>query len=56
MSSDAQGLAVVMQKNGEDEQALELLGEAVKKAVDAGQAKEATNLRMLLGQMHTIQV
>ncbi|BBN08082.1 hypothetical protein MPTK1_4g08730 [Marchantia polymorpha subsp. ruderalis] len=50
-----QGLAVVMQKNGEDEQALELLGEAVKKAVDAGQAKEATNLRMLLGQMHTIQ-
>ncbi|KAG6556837.1 hypothetical protein Mapa_001784 [Marchantia paleacea] len=50
-----QGLAVVMQKNGEDERALELLGEAVKKAVDEGQAKEATNLRMLLGQMHTIQ-
>ncbi|KAL2628722.1 hypothetical protein R1flu_013408 [Riccia fluitans] len=50
-----QGLAVVMQKNGEDEQALELLAEAVKAAVESGQTKEASNLRMLLGQMHTIQ-
>ncbi|KAL3681983.1 hypothetical protein R1sor_000005 [Riccia sorocarpa] len=46
-----QGLAVVMQKNGEDEQALQSLTEAV----DSGRTKEVSNLRMLLGQMHTIQ-
>ncbi|KAL3686814.1 hypothetical protein R1sor_013123 [Riccia sorocarpa] len=50
-----QGLAVVMQKSGEEEQALQLLTEAVKSAVDSGRTKEVSNIRMLLGQMHTIQ-
>ncbi|CAM6119366.1 unnamed protein product [Calypogeia fissa] len=50
-----QGLAVVMHKTGEDEEALKMLNEAVKTAVDSGQSKESINLRMLLGQLHTMQ-
>lgn len=51
-----QGLATVMSKAGEGTEMLEMLRRAVQIAMDAGKAKEATNLRMLLGQMYTLQV
>lgn len=50
-----QGLAVIMHTTGEDDEALKMLNEAVKTAVDTGQVKESLNLRMLLGQLHTMQ-
>lgn len=51
-----QGLAIVMTKEGEEKEVLEMLQRAVNAALKADKAKEATNLRMLLGQMLTLQV
>ncbi|KAG0605351.1 hypothetical protein M758_9G051300 [Ceratodon purpureus] len=50
-----QGLATVMAKAGEGTEMLEMLRRAVQSAMDVGKTKEAKNLRMLLGQMYTLQ-
>lgn len=50
-----QGLAIVMSKAGEGTEMLEMLRRAVQTAIEAGKTKEAKNLRMLLGQMYTLQ-
>ena len=51
-----QGLATIMLKAGEGQEMLEMLKRAVETAVETQRTKEAKNLRMLLGQMHTLQV
>ncbi|KAJ7297042.1 hypothetical protein O6H91_04G009000 [Diphasiastrum complanatum] len=51
-----QGLAVCMQKTGENPSAIiEMLNNAVRKAIAEKKTKEARNLRMLLGQILTLQ-
>ena len=45
-----------MLKAGEGQEMLEMLKRAVETAVETQRTKEAKNLRMLLGQMHTLQV
>jgi Flp pilus assembly protein TadD len=51
-----QGLAIVMSKTGEEKESLEMLKKAVDAALKAERPKEAINVRMLLAQMHTMQV
>lgn len=51
-----QGLATVMSKAGEGTEMLEMLRRAVQTAMEAGKTKQAMNLRMLLGQMYTLEV
>jgi Flp pilus assembly protein TadD len=51
-----QGLAIVMSKTGEEKESLEMLKKAVDAALKAERPKEAINMRMLLAQMHTMQV
>ncbi|KAJ7543284.1 hypothetical protein O6H91_09G031800 [Diphasiastrum complanatum] len=51
-----QGAAITMQKTGEgDRAAIEMLQAAIKKAASQNLFKEARNLRMLLGQILTLQ-
>ncbi|GJP86296.1 hypothetical protein CLOP_g16339 [Closterium sp. NIES-67] len=50
-----QGLATVMRRSGEDSLVLGMVEEAVGKAGQAGKQQEATNLKMLLGQLHALQ-
>lgn len=50
-----QGLATVMSKTGEGTEMLEMLRRAVQTAMETGKIREAKNLRMLLGQMFTLQ-
>ena len=51
-----QGLATVMFKAGEGSEMIEMLRRAVQVARDAGKTKEATNIRILLGQMYIVRV
>lgn len=51
-----QGLAIVMSKMGEEKESLQMLKKAVDAALKAERPKEAINVRMLLAQMHTMQV
>ncbi|CAI5473256.1 unnamed protein product [Closterium sp. Yama58-4] len=50
-----QGLATVMRRSGEDSLVLGMVEEAVGKAGQEGKQQEATNLKMLLGQLHALQ-
>lgn len=50
-----QGLATVMSKAGEGEEMLEMLRRAVQTATQTGKTRECKNLRMVLGQMYTVQ-
>lgn len=45
-----------MSKAGEGEEMLEMLRRAVQTATQTGKTRECKNLRMVLGQMYTVQV
>lgn len=45
-----------MRRNGEDSLVLGMVEEALAGARQAGKAEEATNIKMLLGQLHALQV
>ena len=51
-----QGLATVMRRSGQDSLVLGMVEDALTKAKEAGKAQEATNVKMLLGQLHALQV
>ena len=51
-----QGLATVMRRSGQDSLVLGMVEETLVKAKEAGMTQEATNVKMLLGQLHALQV
>ena len=51
-----QGLTAIMQSVGEDSLVLGLIEGKVQQALEAGLQPEMINLKLLLGQVHTLQV
>ena len=45
-----------MRRSGQDSLVLGMVEDALTKAKEAGKAQEATNVKMLLGQLHALQV